>query len=258
MAREGRMRSRANHGVGAQEFPARRDGKRHGLEVVPRVRIEAGDGLFQMQFARLAVEPHASPVVDPVGGVGALLDLGDEEAGGDRVHGSGGDHDDVAGGHRDLAENAQIACVQARDEFRGGKLEGDARVEERVGRRFEGRPSIRSWGPSRGLAWKGGPGRKSVSRASMSLTRSGKAPSAHPRRAPLSAAAASERRAYTDPSRMGIATAHDADLPAFAAMRAGRNLSAPARQRGAAPGAIDEERTRKEGDWTQGSGLSSR
>ena len=54
-----------------------------------------------MEFPGLATFVQAAPVIDPVGGVGVLLDLEDQEPLANGVDASAGDEDRVACGDRD-------------------------------------------------------------------------------------------------------------------------------------------------------------
>ena len=54
-------------------------------------------GLLRVQLTGLAVQPEATVVVDAIGDVGSLLNLGDEAAGADCVNAAGGQEKDIAG-----------------------------------------------------------------------------------------------------------------------------------------------------------------
>ena len=79
-----------------------------------------------MQLPRPAVEAHAAPVVDPVGGVGILLDLEDQVAAVDRVQLPAAYQNRIARGDRE----AMDALLQrARGEGRGKGLARDAAAQ---------------------------------------------------------------------------------------------------------------------------------
>ena len=93
------VRGRSNAIAPAARVSRRRRWARgHGRERSDRaaVEIDRFHCLLQMKLSGLAVGPRASPVVDPEGGVGHLLDLGQQDAGADRVDGAGLDQDAVS------------------------------------------------------------------------------------------------------------------------------------------------------------------
>ena len=59
--------------------------------------VDGGEGLFDVEVARFAIEAESVPVEDAIGGVAVLLDLVNEEAGTDGVEASGGDEEAIAG-----------------------------------------------------------------------------------------------------------------------------------------------------------------
>ncbi len=73
-----------------------------------------------MKRARLAVGPLAAPVINPERGVGHLLDLGEQNARADRVHGAGLDQDAISRrGLERVNEVLDLAGMHGRREFVG-------------------------------------------------------------------------------------------------------------------------------------------
>ena len=91
--------------------------------------VDGGEGLFDMEVARFAIEAESIPVEDAIGGVAVLLDLVNEEACADGVEAAGGDEEAIAG-----------ARMEGVDEVGGGAvgegceegLAGDTGVEASV------------------------------------------------------------------------------------------------------------------------------
>ena len=91
--------------------------------------VDGGEGLFDVEVARFAIEAESVPVEDAIGGVAVLLDLVDEEASADGVEATGGDKEAIAG-----------ARIEDVDEVGGGAigegceegLAGDTGVEASV------------------------------------------------------------------------------------------------------------------------------
>ena len=76
-------------------------GDEGGLEVV---KIDAGEGLRDVEFAGFAIEAFAVPIVHAVGGVGVLLDLEDDEAAADGVDAAAGEKHGIASANGDAME----------------------------------------------------------------------------------------------------------------------------------------------------------
>jgi len=107
-----------------------------GLEVV---EVDAFHGLFDVEFAGVAVESDAVPIEDAVGGVGVLLDFVDEKSGTNGVEPPGRNEDGLAFlrlngmddvGHATIGEGGfealtSDAFFEARVEFRAGIGIGD-------------------------------------------------------------------------------------------------------------------------------------
>ena len=83
-------------GIGGQGvlFGTVRPGRlKVGLDIV---KIDGCEGFLQMQLSGGAIESEASPVVDPVGGIGILLDFQDDRTASDGVKASGGNEHAIA------------------------------------------------------------------------------------------------------------------------------------------------------------------
>jgi hypothetical protein len=91
--------------------------------------VDGGEGLFDMEVARFAIEAESIPVEDAIGGVAVLLDLVNEEAGADGVEAAGGDEKAIAGARmEDVDEVGGGAIGEGCEEG----LAGDTGVEASV------------------------------------------------------------------------------------------------------------------------------
>ena len=91
--------------------------------------VDGGEGLFDMEVARFAIEAESIPVEDAIGGVAVLLDFVDEKAGADGVEASGGDEEAIAGARmEDVDEVGGGAIGEGCEEG----LAGDTGVEASV------------------------------------------------------------------------------------------------------------------------------
>lgn len=91
--------------------------------------VDGGEGLFDMEVARFAIEAESIPIEDAIGGVAVLLDFVDQEASADGVEASGGDEEAIAGARmEDVDEVGGGAIGEGCEEG----LTGDAGVEASV------------------------------------------------------------------------------------------------------------------------------
>ena len=66
---------------------------------------------FDVEFPTLAFGIHAVPIEEPIGGVGGLLNLGDQQAGPNGVEGPGGQEIALSGFDRDLDEQIRHGAL---------------------------------------------------------------------------------------------------------------------------------------------------
>lgn len=89
---------------------------------------------LQVQRAELPVRPPAAVVVDTEGGVGVLLDLGDQGAGADGMDRAGQDGKDIALLDRDAVEHlADAAVLGTAEHFVPGQPLGEAEIQKGLG-----------------------------------------------------------------------------------------------------------------------------
>ena len=82
------------------------------FEVGRPVKVDALQRRFDVEFPAFALGVHAVPIEDPIGGVGGLLDLGDQQAGADGVEGSGGQEIALSGFDADIDEQIRHGSLR--------------------------------------------------------------------------------------------------------------------------------------------------